>query len=146
MEAVVFMGLQASGKSSFYKARFFGTHVRISLDLLRTRNRERRLLELCLDTQQRFVVDNTNPQRADRAKYISPSKEAGYRVVGQYFRSSAEECLRRNSERAVGVPEVALLSTLKKLELPTIDEGFDELWYVRIVGGRFLIEEWNDEV
>ena len=41
MEAIVFIGLQASGKSSFYKERFFSTHVRISLDLLRTRNRER---------------------------------------------------------------------------------------------------------
>ena len=42
MEAVVFAGLQASEKSSFFKERFFSTHVRISLDLLKTRNREER--------------------------------------------------------------------------------------------------------
>jgi predicted kinase len=36
MEAVIFTGLQATGKSSFFKERFFSTHVRISLDLLRT--------------------------------------------------------------------------------------------------------------
>ena len=71
MEAVIFTGLQGSGKSSFYKERFFSTHVRISLDLLRTRHRENRLLALCLETQQRFVIDNTNPARADRAKYIT---------------------------------------------------------------------------
>ena len=40
MEAVVFMGIQGSGKSSFFRERFFSTHFHISLDLLKTRNRE----------------------------------------------------------------------------------------------------------
>jgi len=37
MEAVIFVGLQAAGKSTFYRERFFDTHVRINLDMLRTR-------------------------------------------------------------------------------------------------------------
>jgi predicted kinase len=41
MEAVIFVGIQASGKSTFYCQRFFATHMRISLDMLRTRRRER---------------------------------------------------------------------------------------------------------
>lgn len=146
MEAVIFTGLQGSGKSSFYRDRFFSTHVRISLDLLRTRNREDRLLGLCLETHQKFVIDNTKPTCTDRAKYITASKEAGFRVVGYYFRSKVDECLRRNERRTDAVPDVAILSTAKKLELPTLDEGFDELWYVRISDGRFVVEEWNDEV
>ena len=48
MEAIVFVGIQASGKSTFYRERFFATHVRISLDLLRTRHREGRFLQTCL--------------------------------------------------------------------------------------------------
>lgn len=32
MEAVIFVGIQASGKTSFYLERFFETHVRISRD------------------------------------------------------------------------------------------------------------------
>ena len=36
MEAVLFVGLQASGKSTFYRERFFRTHVRINLDMLKT--------------------------------------------------------------------------------------------------------------
>ena len=60
MEAVVLIGIQASGKTTFYQQRFFATHVRISLDLLRTRE------------QQRFVVDNTNITAAERARYILP--------------------------------------------------------------------------
>ncbi len=31
MEAVIFIGIQAIGKSSFYKRRFFRMHVRINL-------------------------------------------------------------------------------------------------------------------
>ncbi len=45
MEEVIFCGIQASGKTTFYRERFFDTHVRISLDLLRTRRREQLLLE-----------------------------------------------------------------------------------------------------
>ena len=146
MEAVIFTGLQGSGKSSFYKERFFSTHVRISLDLLRTRNREERLLAFCLETQQRFVIDNTNPTRDDRTKYIGRSKEAGFRVIGYYFRSKVEECLQRNEGRTDAVPDVAITATAKKLEIPTMDEGFDQLWYVRIDDGQFVVEEWNDEV
>jgi predicted kinase len=146
MEAVVFVGLQASGKSSFYKERFFSTHVRISLDLLRTRNREQRLLTLCLETQQPFVIDNTNPTREERAKYIDAAKSAKYSVVGYYFRSKAEECLARNRLRMDRVPDVGLLSTAKILQRPAWEEGFDELKYVRLTKAGFVVEEWTDEV
>lgn len=146
MEAVVFAGLQGSGKSSFFKERFFATHVRISLDLLRTRNREDRLLEFCLQTGQRFVIDNTNPTSDERAKYISLSREARFRVIGYYFRSKVDDCLRRNEKRKNRVPDVAILSTAKKLELPTFDEGFDELWYVWLKDSGFVVEEWKNEI
>ncbi len=53
MEAVIFVGVQGSGKSSFFKERFFHSHVRISLDLLKTRNREWQLLQFCLQTEEK---------------------------------------------------------------------------------------------
>ena len=146
MEAVVFAGLQGSGKSSFFKTRFFATHVRVSLDVVRTRNRENRILEVCLETQQKFVIDNTNPTCDERAKYIGKSRDSGFRVIGYYFRSKVEDCLRRNEGRADQVPEVAILSMAKKLQLPRLDEGFDELWYVKIEDGKFVVEEWDDEI
>ena len=148
MEAVVFIGIQGSGKSSFFKERFFTTHLRISLDLLKTRNREKRLLEVCLETDQRFVIDNTNSVRAERAKYIEAAKAARFQVVGYYFQSEIESCLRRNAGRpeADRVPDVAIYSTAKKLELPNWKEGFDKLYYVRLEDGRFVVEEWRDEV
>ncbi len=57
MQAIIFIGIQASGKSSFYKEQFFKTHIRINLDMLRTRHREDILLRACLEAKQPFVVD-----------------------------------------------------------------------------------------
>ncbi|MCA9039204.1 MAG: AAA family ATPase [Planctomycetaceae bacterium] len=146
MEAVIFIGLQASGKSSFYRERFFSTHVRINLDQLKTRNRERVLIKACLTSQQRFVIDNTNPTRMDRQKYITAAQTDQFRVVGYYFQSRISDCFARNQNRTEQVPEVAILSTAKNLELPSLKEGFDQLYYVRLSENGFLVEEWNDEV
>jgi len=45
MEAIIFCGIQATGKTTFFKERFFKTHMRISLDQLNTRNKELRFIE-----------------------------------------------------------------------------------------------------
>ena len=149
MEAVVFVGLQGAGKSSFYRERFFDTHLRLSLDMLKTRHRERLLLQACVETRLRFVVDNTNPTRAERQVYIGAAKDAGFRVVGYYFQSRVEDCKRRNEERPADrrVPLRGILGTAGRMELPSLEEGFDELHYVRIEeGGGFVVEGWQDEV
>jgi predicted kinase len=149
VEVVIFIGLQGAGKSTFYKDRFFATHLRINLDMLKTRHRERRLLQVCLETRQPFVVDNTNPTRAERAVYIQAAKEAGFRVIGYYFQSRVEDCKRRNEQRTpnLQVPLRGILGTAGRMELPSKEEGFDELHYVRInEAGSFVVEEWQDEV
>jgi predicted kinase len=133
MEAVIFIGIQASGKSQFYKERFFNSHVRISLDLLKTRAREDKLLTLCLESGQPFVIDNTNPRLENRSRYILLAKQHGYRVVGYFFEPNVAESLRRNEMRSASaiVPKVAIFATFKRLQAPELAEGFDELFVVR---------------
>ena len=132
MEAVIFTGIQGSGKSTFYRERFFDTHVRISLDLLKTRYRERLFVEACVRTGQRFVVDNTNPRVEDRAPYIAAAKQAAFRVAGYYFETTIRDALRRNSKRVGGavIPVPGVIGTFKRLQRPTWGEGFDELYTV----------------
>ena len=132
MEAVIFTGIQGSGKSTFYRERFFDTHVRISLDLLKTRNRERQFLQACLSTCQPFVIDNTNPRVEDRAPYIAAAKQAAFRVAGYYFETTIRDALRRNSKRAGGavIPVPGVIGTFNRLQRPTWAEGFDELYTV----------------
>lgn len=146
MQLVVFTGIQAAGKSTFFRERFFDTHVRINLDMLRTRHRERLLFEACLEAKQPVVVDNTNVSRTDRANYIVPARAAGFCVVGYYFRSVLVESIARNAARdaAARVPERGLLGAAGRLERPELSEGFDALHYVRIEGG-FVVEPWRAE-
>lgn len=149
MEAVIFIGIQGTGKSSFYYERFFHTHVRLNLDMLKTKHRLQLLLRACLEAGQPLVLDNTNVTKEVRAQFISQLKAAGFRVAGYYFRSDIAAALARNSERldSARIPDRGVLGTYKRLELPQRAEGFDALYYVRInPSGSFEVEEWADEV
>jgi predicted kinase len=149
MEVVIFMGIPGAGKSTFYRRRFSDTHVRINLDMLRTRHRERTLFQACLACGQDVVIDNTNPAAADRARYIGPAKAAGAGITGFYFRSRISEAMRRDLEReeVQRVPDKAILGIAGRLERPAVSEGFDALFYVRCAGsGEFSVAEWKDEV
>lgn len=144
--AVIFIGLQASGKSTFYRTHLADTHIHVNLDTLKTRHREQETLQACFSQGHSFAVDNTNPTREDRARYILPAKAAGYRLIGYFFESRIKDCIARNRMREgkACVPSCAIAATSNKLELPSFSEGFDELYFVRIDVNRFIIEEWRE--
>lgn len=146
MEMILFTGIPASGKSFYYKNHFVDTHIRINLDMLKTRHRESLLFEACLAAKQPCVVDNTNLTRLQRSRYISAAKSAGFSVVGYYFRSRVDECLARNVERTPSVPDVAILSASARLEIPNPNEGYDRIYYVWIpLSGPVVVEDWKYE-
>jgi len=129
MQAVILCGLQAAGKTTLYRDRFLETHARISMDLLRTRAREAAFLRVCFETQMPFVVDNTNPTVADRARYIAPARDAGYRVLGFLVDVDHAVAAGRNLARTRTVPTAGLRDVSRRLVRPTPEEGFDELWH-----------------
>lgn len=143
MQLVILMGMQACGKSTFYRENFFFTHMRISLDMLKTRHRERELVKRCLALKQRLVIDNTNPALEDRARYIEPAREHGFEVVGYFFQSNLQDALRRNRKRTGKhrIPDAGLRHTAKRLVAPTMDEGFDVLYHVRLAPAeQFIVD------
>ncbi|WP_018612413.1 AAA family ATPase [Segetibacter koreensis] len=147
MEAIIFCGIQASGKTTFYKENFFKTHVRISLDLLNTRRKEAIFLETCLQTQQRFVIDNTNITKKERLVYINKAKQYKFTIKGFYFETTVGEAITRNKNRTGKeiVPPAGIGGTYKKLQIPSYEEGYDELFKVKIVNGSFIVEKMGSE-
>jgi predicted kinase len=132
MEAVIFAGIQGSGKSTFYREQFADTHVHVSLDKLGSRRRQEWVVTSCITLEQPFVVDNTNPRVEDRAPFIAAAKAAHYRVIGYFFDTPVKDALRRNAKRARKevIPVPGVIGTFKKLQPPTWSEGFDELYRV----------------
>ena len=144
-QAVIFIGIQASGKTTLYNRMLSdGTYTHISLDDLHTRNKENKSLMECLKRGRSFVIDNTNPEKSDRERYIQKAKGYGYHVIGMFFQSIVKDAIRRNEERGEKVPSKAIACTSNKLQVPSKEEGFDELYFVRIDNNDFEISTWRE--
>jgi predicted kinase len=133
IELVIFVGLQAAGKSTFFAAQLAATHVHVSKDLMKnTRDRDARQereIAAALTAGKSVVVDNTNSTPAVRAPLIALGRQHGARLVACYFQTTVKDALARNRGREgkARVPDVAIFTTAKKLVPPTIEEGFDEV-------------------
>lgn len=115
--------------------------------MLKTRHRENLIFEACLAGKAKCVIDNTNPTKADRARYIERAKAAGFEVISYFFETDLNSTLQRNNQRIgkANIPEVGVKATYKKLEHPSLDEGFDGIFKVKIVGnGEFSILPINN--
>jgi predicted kinase len=136
LELIILCGLQASGKSTYYRAHYAATHEHVSKDLMpNNRHRERRQLELieaALAAGKSVVIDNTSPTPPVRAPLIALGRRYGARLIACYFESNVKDCVIRNRGREgkARVPDAAIFMTAKQLVPPTFKEGFDE---VRIV-------------
>jgi predicted kinase len=137
MELIVFVGLPAAGKSTYYRAHFAATHVHVSKDLMpNNRDRDRRqrmLIEQVLGAGASVVVDNTNPTPAVREPLIAIGRRLGARVIAYYFESNVRLSIARNAQRegTARVPNVAIFIAQKKLVPPSVEEGFDEVHVVK---------------
>jgi predicted kinase len=146
MEVVILVGLPGSGKTSFFQSRFAGTHAHVSKDLLPNARdkgaRQMALVEGALREGRSVVVDNTNPRVVDRAPLVAAARRNGARVVGYYLDTARGECLARNRQREgrARVPDVAVHVAASRLQAPTREEGFDELFTVRAAGGDFEVQ------
>ena len=143
--AIIMIGIPGSGKSTFVQQQLSFAR-RINLDTLHTRAKERKLLQECIAAMDSFVVDNTNPTRADRATYIQAAKDAGYYVIGCYMQSSISACINRNAGRKgkARVPNHVIAHISRLLELPNRSEGFDRLYYIQATDGSFIVKDWED--
>ena len=146
-EAIIFIGIQGSGKSWYYNHFLAHEYVHINLDTLHTRNKERLLLTECITEGKNIAIDNTNPTKADRQRYIPMLREAGYRIIGYFFESRVKDCIRRNEKRTgkACVPNMVIAATSNKLEMPSLAEGFDALYFIaRQNETKMIKKEWRE--
>ena len=151
-ECVILVGLPAAGKTTFFRRRFEGTHAHVSKDLLRNvRRPDRRqdaLITESLSRGESVVVDNTNTTREVRGRLITLAKGLGATITGYYLPAEAADALRRNRARQgrERVPDVAIFAARKRLEPPSLDEGFDRLFVVRLdeKQGGFEVEPYSE--
>lgn len=141
----IFVGLQASGKTTFYKKYFSDRYLSLSLDMLKTRYRENILLHACLNSKTNFIVDNTNPTILDRKRYINIIRKHKFQfnIECYYFNTELNDCIERNRlrKKIPKVPEIALRYVNKNLQIPTYNEGFNTIFDISICDNDFVSNE-----
>lgn len=144
---IIFIGLQGCGKTHYFNTHLSDRFAHVNLDTLHTRNKEMIYLQQLISERKNIVVDNTNPQIEDRARYIQLVSAAGYYIVGYYFGSRLQDCIIRNNMRTgkAKVPAKAIAATSNRFQLPSKDEGFDELYYLERIDEDTIIKKpWRD--
>ena len=135
-------GLQASGKSTFRRARLAELTV-VSKDLMpnnrRREQRQRELIAEALGAGESVVVDNTNPAVSDRAPLLAIGRAYGASTAAYCFEADFETCVERNAARSgrAHVPYVGMVDVARRFESPTFAEDFDLIWQVLAVDGAF---------
>ena len=144
-EIIIMTGIQGSGKSTFCAAKY-PEYTRINLDTLRTRKKEKDALRLAISRKENIIIDNTNPTKADRMKYIEAGQASQYKIIGCFMQSVLQDCIERNNSRTGKeiIPAIAIANTSSKLEMPGFEEGFDELFFVKITAAGFTVSKWEE--
>ncbi|KAI9723474.1 MAG: hypothetical protein M1828_004204 [Chrysothrix sp. TS-e1954] len=138
-EVVLFVGLPASGKSTFYFSSMKSLgYERINQDTLKTRERcLKKCAELIADGRS-VAVDNTNIDRATRAHWVQLAKSLGVPIRCVNFSASPELCRHNdavralnkgswNPEQRVRLPHNLAFSFASRYEEPVMEEGFQSI-------------------
>lgn len=139
----LFVGLPASGKTTFYeqnKALFFKDAIRLSLDDFRRligghqfHKPFEPIVRMWMDVTGMYllemghnlVIDATNIQLGLRLKWLNLAKEYGYGVRCWYFQVSPPVCLKRDEGRADEVGAKVIASMWERFVKPIKGEGYE---------------------
>ncbi|MFI8307796.1 AAA family ATPase [Streptomyces sp. NPDC085927] len=140
-DVAVFVGLQASGKSTFFDQRLSGRYTLVSKDLFPrgARNKQRRQMRLVdehLAAGRPVAVDNTNPSPREWTPLVELAHAHGATATAYWFPPDVSGSLRRNAAREgrARVPDIGVLATLGQLRKPSTEAGFDAVHEVRFDG------------
>jgi bifunctional polynucleotide phosphatase/kinase len=120
---IVMMGMQGSGKSSFYHSRLLGLkYHHVSQDIQGTEAKTIKMVRDILPSGQCICVDNTNPSVKKREKFLSIAHTSGYTTSILYIVRNGEG---NNKLRVKPIPGIGYSMYYKNLELPQPEETTD---------------------
>lgn len=147
-EIVLLSGIPTCGKSTFSKNEKYKDYVKISSDdyietILRNSSKSylnileenifhaedlmRKNFLKAIRNKKNIIVDRLNISREERSEYLS-AVPSSYKKIGVSFQVSLDTALKRNLQRGRKViPERIIRNCFEYFELPTYDEGFDEI-------------------
>jgi bifunctional polynucleotide phosphatase/kinase len=128
LEVVIMIGLPGSGKSTLAKLNY-ASYELISLDEIANheRRKEQELIEENLRNGKSVVVCDTNLTREIRGGHITIASKYNTRKIGIFLHFHLDTILLHNSSREKAVPDASIFKMQQELELPSYDEGFDEI-------------------
>lgn len=122
---IIMVGMPGCGKSSL--SNKLDNYVRINMDSLKTMNKCLTMCESLLKTNQNIIIDNTNPDKKSRSKYIELAKTYNYKIIIIKFETTEEICKHNIKYRLIkggaNIPEIVFRVYKKYYEEPTDDEG-----------------------
>lgn len=150
-EVVIFVGSPASGKSTFWK-NYMSSYVRVNRDTLKTKEKCVKVLDESLGEGKSCVVDNTNPEKADRKLFIDVAKKHNVPVRCFYFNATKELATHLDTQRKINegrehlskrVGRIPIATFFKKLQEPETKEGFSNVEEVSFVA-KFVSDKDKD--
>lgn len=147
-EVVVMVGYPASGKS-FFSREYLGAkgYTCVNRDTMKTWQKCVAACKQSLASGKSVVIDNTNPDKISRKRYIDCAKAQGCPCRCFVFQVSMEHARHNNRFRELSasdhdkVPDMVFYQYRKAFEEPDLSEGFSKILKV-----NFLPKFANDDI
>lgn len=142
--AVIMVGISGSGKSTVAKEYEKKGYTLLSTDAIRgeisteedqSHNEEvfkilHRRIKDCVEAKKNFVVDATNLTVKNRRGLLNCINKKGkeyYSITAVVMTTPNSLCYKWNNSRSRKVPDDVVQKQIKRFEIPTYEEGFDEI-------------------
>ena len=137
-EMIIMIGYPASGKSTIcnlIQEKGFINNIYykiINRDTLKTIDKCIKETQNALKYKMNVIIDNTNPSKENRKKFIDIEKEYGYKIIAIKMNTSRHESIHNNYYRSFIygkelIPEIVYNIYDSKYQKPSIDENIDKI-------------------